>query len=378
MRGALNRVVLISPQARSLVGPREFFIRGLTDRGHDVFVLAPDYDETTRSVIHSLSAEALNYSLSRTALNPARDLRDLIRLILLMRRLKPDVLFAYALKPSIYGVLAAFLAGVPHRFAQIVGLGFAFTLNGDRRWKKMAAYGGIYILGRLSLPRANLVLFQNRDDLEAFTARGLVDRCRALVAGPLGVDLRYWTPAPPVMEPVTFLLAARLLREKGIAEFVAAAHLVAARHPRTRFVILGEPDPNPGSLTADEMMSLVSDGVVEWPGYVHDVRAWLGQASVFVLPSYYREGTPRSLQEAMAVGRPIITTDTPGCRETVVPGVNGFLVPIRDVGALVAAMEHFVADPSLIERMGRESRRIAEERFDARRNSELLIAELGL
>ena len=173
------------------------------------------------------------------------------------------------------------------------------------------------------------------------------------------------------MQPVTFLLAARLLREKGIVEYAEAARLVKARHSEVRFVLLGGLDPNPGGLSQAEVQAWAAEGLLEWPGHVA-VKPWLTKTSVFVLPSY-REGVPRSTQEAMAMGRPVITTDAPGCRETVDEGVNGFLVPVRDVPALADAMLRFVQNPSLIESMGRESRRLAEMHFDVRKiNAQLL------
>ncbi|WP_331838638.1 glycosyltransferase family 4 protein [Hydrogenophilus thermoluteolus] len=172
-------------------------------------------------------------------------------------------------------------------------------------------------------------------------------------------------------------LVAHMLREKGVLEFVAAARRIKANYPEVRFVLVGGLHPNPGSIQKEEIESWVREGVVEWAGQVADVRPWLAQTSVFVLPSY-REGVPRSTQEAMAMARPVITTDAPGCRETVMDGVNGFLIPPRDVDALVAAMERFIANPNLIRSMGTESRRLAEERFDVRVVNQRLMQILGI
>jgi glycosyltransferase involved in cell wall biosynthesis len=176
---------------------------------------------------------------------------------------------------------------------------------------------------------------------------------------------------------VTFTLVARLLGEKGIREYVAAARQVKARHPEVRFLLLGWIDSTPSAIGEAEVASWVADGIVEWPGYV-DVRPWLAQTSVFVLPSYYREGVPRSTQEAMAAGRPVITTDAPGCRETVVAGENGFLVPPRNVDSLVTAMLYFVENPQQVRIMGRNSRRLVEERFDVRAINERMLSAMGL
>jgi len=373
------KIAIIGNQAFSLWNFRGPLIRALVERGHEVWALTPDYDPETWKAIEALGAKPINYRLSRTGLNPIRDLWDFLRLFLLLRKLRPDMTLAYAIKPVIYGTLAAWLSRVPRRYAMIEGLGYAFTVSGQKepvkrhflRWVAKTLY-------RLALPKATLVFFLNPDDLKEFVEGGLVPKEKAFLLGPIGVDLERFSPAPPVKDPVTFLLAARLLREKGIVEFVEAAKRVKEKHPNTRFVLLGGLDTNPGAIRKEEVERWVKEGIVEWLGYVSDVRPWLSQASVFVLPSYYREGVPRSIQEAMAMARPVITTDAPGCRETVIPGVNGFLVPPRNVEALAFAMERFVLEPELIERMGRESRRIAEERFDVHKINQVLLREMGL
>ena len=183
---------------------------------------------------------------------------------------------------------------------------------------------------------------------------------------------------PPTTKPVTFLLAACLLREKVSVEYAKAAKLIKQRHHDTRFVLLGSLDTNPGALSRDEIEAWVAEGVIEWPGHVQDMRPWLAQASVFVLPSYYREGVPRSTQEAMARARPVITTDAPGCRETVIDGKNGYLVPVRDADALAAVMERFILQPELIEKMGQASRKIAEEHFDVNKINQVILREMGI
>ena len=177
--------------------------------------------------------------------------------------------------------------------------------------------------------------------------------------------------------PITFLLVARLLREKGIVEYVDAARRIKEEYPGSRFVLLGGADPNPGALNTDTINQWVADGLIEWPGHVANVQDWVNACSVFVLPSY-REGLPRSTQEAMAAGRPIITTDVPGCRQTVVDGVNGFLVPPGDALRLAQAMRRFIVEPTLIAAMGQESRRMAEARFDVRQINARLFIILGV
>lgn len=374
---AMRRIAIISSQAFSLVNFRGALVRDLVAQGIEVYALAPDYDDELRGRLRALGAVPVEYSLSRTGMNPLRDWMDVFRLKRRLCEIAPDAALAYFIKPVIYGTLAAWLAGVPRRFALIAGLGFVYTPPADREpfFRRLLRWG-VSSLYALALKRASIVFFQNGDDIGLFTAAGIVRPDQAVRTNGTGVDLEEWRLAPPVTEPVTFLLAARLLREKGIVEFAEAARRIKASRPEVRFILLGGLDPNPGGLTRAEVEAWVAEGVLEWPGHV-DVKPWLAGASVYVLPSY-REGVPRSTQEALALGRPVITTDAPGCRETVVPGVNGYLVPVRDVDALVAAMLRFIEEPGLIMSMGMESRRLAEERFDVRMVNAVMLSAMGV
>lgn len=361
-----NTIALIAHHGGSLLNFRGDWIRDLRAGGARVLCLAPDYTDEDRAAVRRLGAEPVDYCLQRTGMNPLRDLRDAWALVGLLRDLKPDVTFAFSTKPVIYGTLAAWAARVPRRLAMIEGVGFVFT-DSDRPlpWKRRCLRQGVAMLYRLALSRAHRVIFLNPDDRDDFVSRGLAPIARSVVLGGIGVDLDAWALAPPVRDPITFLLVARLLREKGIVEYAAAARAVRSRYPATRFLLLGGLDSNPGGLGRADVQAWVDEDILEWPGHV-DVRPWMAQASVFVLPSW-REGVPRSTQEAMAMGRPVITTDAPGCRETVEDGVNGRRVPVRDVDALVQAMIGFIQDPDSIAAMGAASRRLAQERFDVRR-----------
>lgn len=371
------RLALIANQAFSLINFRGPLIQALVAAGVEVFALAPDYDAATREKLRLLGAVPVDYSLSRTGMNPLRDGLDMLRLALLLRRLRVDMSFAYFIKPVIYGTLAAWLARVPRRFAMIEGLGYAFTPSSDAEpWRRRFLRQVVSRMYQTGLKRAEKVFFLNDDDIMAFVSQGIVPNAKAIKLGGIGVDLAEWQTVPPFTCPVTFLLAARLLREKGILEYVQAARQVKARYPQVRFVLLGGLDPNPGGLSRLEVQAWVAEGLLEWPGHV-EVKPWLAQASVFVLPSY-REGVPRSTQEAMAMSRPVITTDAPGCRETVVEGENGFLVPVRDVDALVRCMLRFIEQPSLIDSMGKKSRQLAEERFDVHNVNVRILTALGV
>ena len=369
----MKTIAIISNQAFSLVNFRGPLIQALIAVGVRVYALAPDYDDKIRSQVLMLGAEPVDYALTRTGMNPLCDAFNMLQLARRLRCLKPDVTLGYFVKPVIFGTLAAWLARVPHRVAMIEGLGYVFTDNGEV-WsrKRRVLRAGVSWLYRLGLSRANKVIFLNKDDVAEFVSNGLVDKTKVNCLGGIGVDLTEWPCSAPCTQPVTFLLAARLLREKGIVQYADAARIIKAKYSAVRFILLGAVDSNPGGLAKSEVAAWVDEGLLEWHGHV-PVQPWLKQTSVYVLPSYYREGVPRSTQEAMAMGRAVITTDVPGCRETVNDGVNGYLVPVRDSVALAKAMTRFIDAPELLEHMGLKSRELAEEKFDVHKINDKML-----
>lgn len=371
-------VALITSIAFSLSNFRAPLIREMVRRGYRVYALAPDYDAVERAKVSACGAIPVDFSLNRAGMNPLRDAVDLYRLQAMLRRLNVEVAFSYFVKPSIYGTLAARLAGVPCRAALIAGLGYAFTPDKHAPSLPRRALTTIVTsMFRSALRFADIVFFQNEDDRSLFVDRRIVAASRAKLLNGTGVDLARFAALPPQEETVSFLLMARLLREKGIYEYVEAARRLKRDYPAARFILLGKPDVNPGSLSAAEVRAWSDEGVIEWPGHVDDVVEWIRQASVYVLPSW-REGAPRSTQEALALARPVVTTDAPGCRDTVEEGVNGFKVPVRDVDALTAAMRRFLDDPSLIAPMGAASRALAERRYDVHAINDQILDAIGL
>jgi glycosyltransferase involved in cell wall biosynthesis len=377
LRQTMKTIAIISSQAFSLINFRGPLIVALVAEGKRVYALAPDYSDELRQQVKLMGAEPIDYNSTRTGLTPVMDCFGTIRLSIVLRRLRPDVTFSYFIKPVIFGTLAAWLVQVAHRVAMIEGLGYVFTDDGQVwSYKRRLLRVGVSWLYKLALSLAHQVIFLNKDDIAEFVNGGLVAPAKVSCLGGIGIDLNDWPFSAPCTQPITFLLAARLLREKGITQYADAARIVKAKYPEVRFVLLGGLDPNPGGLKLAEVQAWVDESLLEWPGHV-PVQPWLAKTSVYVLPSYYREGVPRSTQEAMAMGRAVITTDAPGCRETVDDGVNGFLVPVRDVKALVSAMLRFVENPDLVESMGRQSRRMAEERFDVHIINASLLKVLG-
>lgn len=369
---------LITSHAPSLVNFRAPLIKTLSTKGIQVLALAPNFDDRTRTAVKALGAKPVDFPMSRAGINPLEDAINTWKLARLLKELKPDITLGYFIKPVIFGSIAAWWAGVPRRFAMVEGLGYIFTPNVNGfSFKRILIKCLVRWLYWLGFSRVCRVIFLNPDDKADLEAMRIISPNKGFVLGGIGVELNEWPFLLPAVEPITFLLVARLLREKGVEDYAAAARIVKNKHPQAKFILLGGVDENPGAISQFNLQSWMDDNILEWYGHV-PVQPWMRQVSVFVLPSYYREGVPASTQEAMASGRAVITTDLPGCRETVVDGENGFLVPAHNPRALAKAMLRFIDQPELIASMGIRSRQMAEEKFDAHKVNARLLREIGL
>lgn len=368
-------IVVLAGLADSLVNFRGPLLSELRRKGYRVIACAPEAATPVADKLLSMGVEYRSVSLQRTGMNPWFDLIALRALWQLFRELKPDVVLGYTIKPVIYGSFAACIAGGSRIFSIITGLGYAFT--GDT-FKRRAINLVVRNLYSIALKRNKKVFFQNPDDLKLFLNLGLLThREQAILINGSGVDIEHYTETPLPSGPISFLLIARLLRDKGIAEYATAAEKLKARYPQIAFRLLGPFDTNPSAIKQSQIENWSSKGIIEYIGETTDVRPYIAESSVYVLPSY-REGTPRTVLEAMAMGRPVVTTDAPGCRETVRDGDNGFLVPAGDSAALAKAMERFILEPELICRMGRRSREIAVEKYDVHKVNAVIIEAMGL
>jgi glycosyltransferase involved in cell wall biosynthesis len=370
------KIVVIASLASSLVDFRGQMLRAMTSRGHMVVAAAPDESESVTDALADIGVRFVRVPMARAGLDPVDDLRTLIALHRLVRSEGADIVLAYTAKPVIYGLIAARLARVRLRAALISGRGSA--LAGGDGWQRRVLAGVMRALYAVALRGAHVIFFQNPDDEAFFRSSHLVGRRQRRVRiNGSGVDLEHYAPAPLPDGPVTFLMVGRLLREKGVFEFVEAARLLRASGARARFQLLGGLDPNPSSISEDALRGLQEEGTIEYLGSVDDVRPAIADAHVIVLPSYH-EGMPRSVLEGMSMARAVITTDAPGCRETVVTGENGFLVPPRDAAALAEAMRALIAEPRLVTGMGQRGRRLAELRFDVHGVNQVILETLGL
>ncbi len=367
------RVVVFGGYADSLINFRGPMLRAMAAKGHHVTAIAPAASPKVVAALAGMGVAYRDVPLSRTGLNPLADLWTLLQLYRLFRELRPDALLSYTIKPVIYGSLAARFAGVPAIYSMITGLGYAFGA-GRRSWVTQLAKN----LYRAAIRRNRKVFFQNPDDRDFFAGEGILARDdQPILINGSGVDLQRFVHVPFGGGASPFLLIGRLIRDKGIVEYVEAARLVKSRHPSVEFRLLGPLDSNPSAISAEEVRAWENEGVIAYLGETSDVRPALHECAVYVLPSY-AEGTPRTVLEAMATGRAVITTDAPGCRETVIDGMNGFLVPPRDAAALAEAMERMIASPGLVQQMGAAGRRMAEEKYDVVKVNAVILAAMGL
>jgi len=370
------RVVVIGGWAPSLLKFRGPLLAAMVARGHDVIAMAADGTPAVEAALAALGVRFEPIELARTGLDPVADTRTIRALARRLGALAPELVLGYTIKPVIYGSLAARLAGVPRRAAMITGLGSA--LASPRTPKQRLVATVARLLYRAGLAQCEVVIFQNADDRDALARLGALPRhARVAIVRGSGVDLAHYAPSPLPPGPPSFLFLGRLLRDKGIAEYVAAARLVRAHHPAARFRIAGWLDPNPESLTQAQLDALVADGTIEYLGVPDDVRPHLAAAHVLVLPSY-REGTPRSVLEAMSMNRAVITTTAPGCRETVIDGESDLLVPVGDAHQLAAAMLRLAASPALVARLAAAGHARAIELYDARTVAASVLAALSL
>jgi len=333
-------------------------IRALKARGLEVAVIAPRDEYTERIVAEGVSFHHID--LDGKGRNPLREAATIAAYVNLYRKLRPELVLQYTIKPNIYGSLAAGLLGIPV-VNNITGLGEAFTTGGPTE-------AIVRFLYRIAFRRVRLVFFQNPNDQALFNLGGMVKPHQGRLLPGSGVDTERFSPLPRGDGPFTFLQIGRLLKAKGAGDFIAAARVLKEKHPEIRFALLGKYVPDdPKSIEPDLFERAVREGVVEHWGHADDVRPLIAQADCVVLPSYYREGVPRSLLEAASMGKPLVAANSIGTREPVRHGKNGFLHVPKDAWDLTEKLRAMIhLRPAERERMGEESRRLVKERFEER------------
>lgn len=348
------KFLLISPKNRTVYNFRGDLIKTIQNEGYDVVVVGPD--DTDIEKINALGVTFCIVPVEKNGTSIFSDIKYCLKLFKLIKSEKPDVTLGYTIKPVIYGSIAARFAGVKNVNAMITGAGYVFT--SDSFVSKIAK-----ILYKLGLKCADNVIFQNRDDLKEFEEQRLVSSGKCAVVNGSGVNLEHFVKTP-YPEELSFFMLSRLLKSKGVLEYLKAARSVKEEFPQVHFYLLGKYETDMQDAIPKEVIEeYIGDGVVERFEETDDVRPYYSMCSVYVLPSY-REGVPRTVLEAMAMGRAVITTDAPGCRETVKDGTNGFLVQVGDCQSLADKMLEFVNNAHLIDSMGNESLNYVKQKFD--------------
>lgn len=365
------KVLITASYTRSLINFRGDLIRHITKLGHEVITTAPElgYDKQ----IEELGAKNVTVPLDRTGTNPIKDIYYFISLFRLIAKEKPDIVLGYTTKPIIYGSIAARLAGTREIISMVTGFSYVIENRSFEAYLFRKIFKWLNTLGFRSSTK---VIFQNPDDLKECINSRLVEECKCTLINGSGVNLdRFKFNQIEVKN--TFLMIGRLLKDKGVIEYLEAARIVKKRYPDAKFILLGPFDTNPNSLNYESIKPFVEENIIEYVGEQKDVRPYILECSVKVLPSYH-EGIPRSVLEAMAMGRVIITTDAPGCRETVIDGVNGFLIPVKNVDILAERMIWIIEHPEMVEKMGLESYKICSEKYDVIKVNEDMLKIMGL
>lgn len=380
----MKRFLIFSNYLPHVLNFRGKLLGSIAELGYEIHVVAPALKDhaADHNVLIDLGYHVHQIEMQRTGTNPAKDMKTLLDSYKILNKIKPDYVLSYTIKPVIYGTLAAWLAKVPHRFVLISGLGYTFQqveeTNNRSVFQKFVH--GLY---QQALAKSSKVFFQNTDDLNLFKKLNIVQPVnQTVVVNGSGVDVHDFGVLPLPRDgsgsiKPSFLLIARLLKDKGIVEYVEASKKIKREYSNAEFHLVGWIDENPAAIEQAQLDEWVANGDVTYWGKLDDVRPAIAASSVYVLPSY-REGTSRSVLEAMSMGRAIITTDAPGCREPVISDKNGYLVPVQTVDELANAMRQFIENPDLYEQMGSASRSIALERYDVKKVNAHMIAEMGL
>ncbi len=353
------KILILSPKNKTVFNFRGDLIRDMISHGHEVIVTGPNQDFVEDIMALGVSAfEEIPLVKDNTSIKG--DLQYLKAIKKVIRAHRPDLVFSYTIKPVVYGSIAAGQSGVPRVCAMVTGLGRVYASGGLKAKALRLVTKTLYSRAFKACDR---VIFQNPDDVEEMVSQRYLPKDKTALVNGSGVNMERFVKTALPEQPV-FLMVSRIIREKGVMEYCEAARAVKLAHPQARFILLGGFDTSIGAIGREDIQPYIDDGSIEFPGEVKDPVSYYHQSTAFVLPSYYREGLPRTILEAMSCGRAVITTDWPGCREPVLDGENGYLVPIRDARALADKMTVLISDRSLLEAMGEASYQRCKTQYD--------------
>lgn len=368
------RIVVVTAATNTIPRFRIDMIDEFIRRGAEVSVFGDEPEDSWDAFFANRGVSYYSYRVSRNGTNPISDLDTLNELRSLFQKVNPDKVFTYQAKPNIYGTIAAHQAGIDDIYVMMGGLGSVFRAT-DLKSRVIGLVVGMEY--RSALRNARAVFFQNEEDVNLFLSHGIVTRDKVVMTHGSGVNLNQY-PACPLPENDSFIFVGRLVKGKGVFDYLEAARLVKNVYPYVEFHLVGPFDTNPTALKPEELRPYIEDGTVTYHGEQKNVQPYLRASSCFVLPSYYGEGTPKSALEAMATGRPLIVADAVGCREVVRNGENGFLVPPKNPIAIATAMKRVVEDKGLKLLMSKRSRSLAEDVFDVQKVNSIICETMGI
>ena len=352
------RILIVSPKNKTVFNFRGDLIKDMIVKGNEVYVTGPN-KEFVEDVMALGVKEFIEIPFVKDSTSIIGDLLYLKKLKTVMKRVQPELVFEYTIKPVIYGSLAARFCGVKKIYPMVTGLGRVYA---SESLKVKIVRKITKMLYRAAFRACNNVIFQNPDDAKEFIDGHYLPSNKCIIVNGSGVNMERFYRSDIPEKPV-FLMVSRIIKEKGVLDFAKAARAVKRKIPEARFIVLGGYDNSIGALKEEDIKEYIEDGSIELPGEVKDPISFYGQASVFVLPSYYREGLPRTILEGMSCGRPIITTDWPGCREPIEDGVNGYLVPIKNPEELAKKIYELAVDREKVLKMSDAAYKICKDKY---------------
>ncbi|SFF58725.1 Glycosyltransferase involved in cell wall bisynthesis [Halobacillus alkaliphilus] len=352
------KIMVISPKNKTLYNFRGDLIKKMISKGHEVIAIGPNKDHIED--VLALGVKFIEVPFNKDNISALGDIKYYKELKKVMKEEKPDLVFSYTIKPVIYSSMAAHSVGVKKIYPMITGLGRVYASTGMKARAVRLITGLLY---KRALKPTNTVIFQNTDDLKRLVNLKYIAKEKAVRVNGSGVNMEKFKNNE-LPENHVFLMIARIIKEKGIFEFANAARIVKKKYPNARFILVGGFDNSLGAIAPEDINPYIEDGSIEFPGETKDVIPYLKESSVFVLPTYYREGLPRTILEAMAMARPVITTDWPGCRDAVINEKNGFLIQPKDSVNLAEKMKILIEYPIKVKEMSNESLRICKEFYE--------------
>ncbi|AUZ04140.2 MULTISPECIES: glycosyltransferase family 4 protein [Vitreoscilla] len=372
----MKKIIILGTTGYSMTNFRLSLIKDLIASNFEVYCLANDFNAEQMNILNEIGAIPVHYPINRSGFNPFQDVINTFHLYKIIKKTNADIILSYFVKPVIYGTISAFFAKVPKRFAMIEGLGYFFTEQPQGSSTKSSIIKKIQVmLYKISLPLSQGTIFLNHDDEKDLLQTYKISVPKTLIIPGIGLNTSEYpyNPLSSPGSPLSFLFIGRLLNEKGINEFIDAAKIIKNKYPNIIFKIAGSIDVNnPGSITENQLDTLTKANTIQFLGQVNNIQDVISQSDVFVLPSY-REGMPRSTQEAMSIGRAVITTDAPGCRESIIHKEHGFIIPKWSVSELVNAIEFFIKNPDVTIDMGKQAHLYAKSNYDSKITNNIII-----